>query len=108
MLLVLSTVLTLPTFSGFAYGSGPHVIAFTETGEVYSWGHNGYCELGNGSSSQCLSPTVIGPNLFGKKVIEVACGSHHSLALTRDGEVQLYSTECYAQSSVISVFDLVT
>ncbi|GFG32082.1 hypothetical protein Cfor_08566 [Coptotermes formosanus] len=72
---------------GFAYGSGPHVIAFTETGEVYSWGHNGYCELGNGSSNQCLFPTPIGANLSGKEVIEVACGSHHSLALTKDGEV---------------------
>ena len=70
---------------GFAYG--PHVIAFTEMGEVYSWGHNGYSELGNGSSSQCLFPTVIGSSLSGKEVIEVACGSHHSLALTRDGEV---------------------
>ncbi|XP_069687800.1 RCC1 and BTB domain-containing protein 1-like [Periplaneta americana] len=75
------------SIKGFAYGSGPHVIAYTETGEIYSWGHNGYCELGNGSSNQCLSPTIIGPNLVGKEVIEVACGSHHSLALTRDGEV---------------------
>ncbi|XP_023712816.2 RCC1 and BTB domain-containing protein 1 [Cryptotermes secundus] len=80
-------VLCYKKVKGFAYGSGPHVIAFTETGDTYSWGHNGYCELGNGSSNQCLSPTVIGPNLFGKEVIEVACGSHHSLALTRDGEV---------------------
>jgi RCC1 and BTB domain-containing protein len=67
---------------------------------MYSWGHNGYYELGNGSSSQCLSPTIIGPNLFGKEVIEVACGSHHSLALTRDGEVLLlFSTGCYVQNS---------
>jgi alpha-tubulin suppressor-like RCC1 family protein len=87
------------SFSGFAYGSGPHVIAFTETGDIYSWGHNGYYELGNGSSSQCLSPMVIGPNLFGKEVIEVACGSYHSLALTRDGEVPLFSTKCYDQNS---------
>jgi alpha-tubulin suppressor-like RCC1 family protein len=55
---------------------------------VYSWGHNGYSELGNGSSTQCLFPTVIGASLSGKEVIEVACGSHHSLALTRDGEVR--------------------
>lgn len=55
---------------------------------MYSWGHNGYSELGNGSSTQCLFPTVIGSSLSGKEVIEVACGSHHSLALTRDGEVR--------------------
>jgi alpha-tubulin suppressor-like RCC1 family protein len=89
---------------GFAYGSGPHVIAFTETGEVYSWGHNGYSELGNGSSTQCLFPTVIGSSLSGKEVIEVACGSHHSLALTRDGEVRCCSilyTEHTAQDEFL-------
>ncbi|XP_067014556.2 RCC1 and BTB domain-containing protein 1 isoform X1 [Anabrus simplex] len=72
---------------GFAYGSGPHVIAFTEAGELYSWGHNGYCELGNGSSNQCLAPILVQNALSTKHIIEVACGSHHSLALTDEGEV---------------------
>ena len=73
-------------------------------GEVYSWGHNGYSELGNGSSSQCLFPTVIGANLSGKEVIEVACGSHHSLALTRDGEVRcccVLFSQCTAQDEFL-------
>ena len=26
-----------------AYGSGPHVLALCKSGEVYTWGHNGYC-----------------------------------------------------------------
>lgn len=72
---------------GIAYGSGPHVLAFTDLGELYSWGHNGYCQLGNGSANPVQSPIVIGTNLLEKKVIEVACGSHHSMALTADGEV---------------------
>ena len=38
--------------TGFAYGSGPHVLAYTQSGELYSWGHNGYCQLGNGSTNQ--------------------------------------------------------
>ena len=42
---------------GFAYGSGPHVLAFTESGELYSWGHNGYCQLGNGSTNQVCNHT---------------------------------------------------
>ena len=37
---------------GFAYGSGPHVLAYTQSGELYSWGHNGYCQLGNGTTNQ--------------------------------------------------------
>lgn len=71
----------------FAYGSGPHVLAITKEGELYSWGHNGYCQLGNGGTNQGLSPGLISSNLIGRKVIEVACGSHHSMALTNEGEV---------------------
>ncbi|CAH1803231.1 unnamed protein product, partial [Owenia fusiformis] len=56
-------------------------------GEVYSWGHNGYCQLGNGSTNQCTTPTHVTTNLQGKVVVQVACGSHHSLALTSEGEV---------------------
>ncbi|KAK7864423.1 hypothetical protein R5R35_000463 [Gryllus longicercus] len=73
--------------AGFAYGSGPHVLAYTEDGDLYTWGHNGYCELGNGSSNQCWVPSLVQSMLTGKVVVEVACGSHHSLALTDDGEV---------------------
>lgn len=72
---------------GFAYGSGPHVLAYTQSGELYSWGHNGYCQLGNGTTNQGLIPTVVLGALTGKTVVEVACGSHHSICLTSDGEL---------------------
>lgn len=73
----------------FAFGVGPHVLALTEKGEVYSWGHNGYCELGNGSSNQAAIPAKVASNFEDKLIVGVACGSHHSLALTEDGEVIL-------------------
>nr|CAD7577020.1 unnamed protein product [Timema californicum] len=70
----------------FSYGTGPHVVAYTKNGDLYSWGNNGYCELGNGTSNPCFVPTlIILP--ASKEVVDVACGSHHTLALTRDGEV---------------------
>lgn len=72
---------------GFSYGSGPHVLAFTESGELYSWGHNGYCQLGNGSTNQGLTPSLIQNALLGRKVVQVACGSHHSICLTSDGDI---------------------
>ncbi|KAK6194794.1 hypothetical protein SNE40_000350 [Patella caerulea] len=70
-----------------AFGSGPHVLAVSGTGEVYSWGHNGYCQLGNGGSNQGLVPSLINSGLQGKRVVQVACGSHHSMARTQDGDV---------------------
>lgn len=79
----------------FAYGSGPHVLAITKDGELYSWGHNGYCQLGNGGTNQGLSPGLISSNFIGRKVIEVACGSHHSMALTSEGEVSCISLSLF-------------
>ncbi|XP_035769864.1 RCC1 and BTB domain-containing protein 1-like, partial [Neolamprologus brichardi] len=56
-------------------------------GHLFAWGHNGYSQLGNGSTNPGLSPVLITANLQNKKVKEVSCGSHHSMALTLDGEV---------------------
>lgn len=57
-------------------------------GEIYTWGHNAYSQLGNGTTNHSLVPCQISTNLINKKVIEVACGSHHSVILTSDGEVR--------------------
>ncbi|XP_074769393.1 RCC1 and BTB domain-containing protein 1 isoform X2 [Athene noctua] len=73
--------------SSLSYGSGPHVVLCTEDGEVYAWGHNGYSQLGNGTTNQGITPVQVCTNLLIKKVVEVACGSHHSMALSFDGDV---------------------
>ncbi|KAM9333946.1 RCC1 and BTB domain-containing protein 1 isoform 3-T3 [Symphorus nematophorus] len=70
-----------------SYGSGPHVLLAVDDGQLFAWGHNGYSQLGNGNTNQGLSPVLVTSNLQNKKVREVACGSHHSMALTQDGEV---------------------
>uniref|UniRef100_A0A8P0N743 RCC1 and BTB domain containing protein 1 n=2 Tax=Canis lupus familiaris TaxID=9615 RepID=A0A8P0N743_CANLF len=70
-----------------SYGSGPHVLLSTEDGVVYAWGHNGYSQLGNGTTNQGIAPIQVCTNLLIKQVVEVACGSHHSMALAADGEV---------------------
>lgn len=54
---------------------------------MYAWGHNGYSQLGNGATNQGVTPVQVCTNLLLKKVIEVACGSHHSMALSFDGDV---------------------
>ncbi|KAB1267662.1 RCC1 and BTB domain-containing protein 2 [Camelus dromedarius] len=70
-----------------SYGSGPHVVLATTEGEVFTWGHNAYSQLGNGTTNHGLVPCHISTNLSNKQVTEVACGSYHSLVLTSDGEV---------------------
>ena len=58
-------------------------------GVVYAWGHNGYSQLGNGTTNQGTAPVQVCTNLLIKQVVEVACGSHHSMALAADGEVSV-------------------
>ncbi|XP_041739058.1 RCC1 and BTB domain-containing protein 1 isoform X3 [Coregonus clupeaformis] len=70
-----------------SYGSGPHILLATEEGELFAWGHNGYSQLGNGTTNQGVAPVLVSASLLNKRVMEVACGSHHSLALTNTGEV---------------------
>lgn len=62
-------------------------------GELFAWGHNGYSQLGNGTTNQGVAPVLVSANLLNRKVTEVACGSHHSMALTDSGEVS--STFCF-------------
>ena len=62
------------------------IIIMPPDGDLFSWGHNGYCQLGNGSSNQGIQPVSIS-QYISHQVVRVACGSHHSLALTKDGEV---------------------
>lgn len=45
----------------------------------------GHCITG--TSCQTVVPTMVSSGLLGKKIIDVSCGSHHSIALTSEGEV---------------------
>lgn len=67
------------------------VCGLVADGHLFAWGHNGYSQLGNGSTNSGLSPVSITANLQNLKVTEVACGSHHSLALTQEGDVSIFS-----------------
>ncbi|KAL6039185.1 hypothetical protein STEG23_012209, partial [Scotinomys teguina] len=79
--------LTGKKIASLSYGSGPHIVLATTDGEVFTWGHNAYSQLGNGTTNHGLVPCHISTNLSNKQVIEVACGSYHSLVLTSDGEI---------------------
>lgn len=68
---------------------------FVADGQLFAWGHNSYSQLGNGTTNQGLSPLPVAINPLNKKVKEVACGSHHSVALTVDGEVAVSFIFCH-------------
>lgn len=80
-------VLCKKEIADIAYGMGPHILIVTGEGDLYSWGHGGYGQLGHSEGDKCTPVMVIMPTPT--KVCKVACGSYHSLAITVDGE--LYS-----------------
>jgi alpha-tubulin suppressor-like RCC1 family protein len=50
------------TYSQIVCGYG-HVLALTDEGEIYAWGSNNYGQLGNGTKTNKLIPSLIGNDL---------------------------------------------
>lgn len=49
---------------------------------MYSWGCNKYGQLGHGKNPQTqIFPRHIS-SLYGKPIIKISCGKHHTVALT--------------------------
>ncbi|XP_065335756.1 RCC1 and BTB domain-containing protein 2-like [Cloeon dipterum] len=66
------------------------IFAITGSGPVFSWGENGFGQLGLGTTEYTKVPTKILGSLKHKRVVQVACGNYHSLALTSEGEVYAF------------------
>ena len=65
-------------------------MVLTSDGAVYIWGWNYHGQLGNNTktnSNTIVAVQTIGTPLAGKKIVKIAAGQGHSLALTDDGMV---------------------
>ncbi len=62
-----------------------HTLALRRDGRVIAWGHNGWGELGNGSTIDRITD-MVEVDLPGPSVA-IAVGAFHSLALLEDGSV---------------------
>ncbi|XP_018308499.1 RCC1 and BTB domain-containing protein 1 [Mycetomoellerius zeteki] len=86
----------------FAYGIGPHVLALTKEGEIYSWGCNDRGQLGTEKSAQVITPILVQipvpeDSLSMKRIIDIACGINYSVALTEDGKIYTWGDNHYYQ-----------
>jgi alpha-tubulin suppressor-like RCC1 family protein len=75
---------------------GYHALALTSTGQIMAWGNGGFGELGNGHHVSRLSPVQV-KLPAGVKVVAIAAGSQHSLALTSTGEVLAWGRGSFGQ-----------
>ena len=75
-------------------------LAVTAKGRLLSWGDNTHGKLGLGTSGGNQSVPQLVTGLTGLEVRVIACGAHHSLALTADGELYVWGARARAASSV--------
>ncbi|KAL6190045.1 hypothetical protein ACLB2K_036446 [Fragaria x ananassa] len=70
---------------GIACGAR-HIVLVTRQGEVFSWGEESGGRLGHGVEADVSHPKLI-ITLSGMNVELVACGEHHTCAVTLSGEL---------------------
>lgn len=66
---------------------GYHSMALSFNGTVLTWGYNLNGELGDNSFILKYEATRVGALLQGKRIVQIAAGMHHSMALGSDGTV---------------------
>jgi len=73
-----------------------HVIAMSSDGAVYSWGLGVLGQLGHGD---CVDSGLPRPIQYfeGHTVVDIACGSHHSVVVTSAGQVFTFGSSEYGQ-----------
>ncbi|CAG9819004.1 unnamed protein product [Phaedon cochleariae] len=73
-----------------------HTLALTDFG-VYSWGSNAYGQLGHGRHvRECPRPHPVA-SLASRRVVEVAAGQYHGVALTDAGRVLTWGWGVHGQ-----------
>ena len=75
----------------YVAAGGGHTLAVSDDGQLWAWGCNKHGQLGHGSTSNVLVPSLVEgfarASLVGAAVMMAACGARHSLVLTRDATV---------------------
>ena len=75
---------------------GPSAYAIAADGSLYSWGSNGFGQLGNGSTSDSYSPVkVIMP--AGVNAIAISAPSNSAMAIGSDGNLYTWGRNGDAQ-----------
>ncbi|EYU43151.1 hypothetical protein ABFS82_08G118800 [Erythranthe guttata] len=81
-----SLVKALPEPVAAVSCGGFFTMALTEAGQLWNWGANSNYELGRGDKIGGWKPQPV-PTLKDVRVVQIASGGYHSLALTDKGEV---------------------
>ncbi|MEV4251993.1 Ig-like domain repeat protein [Spirillospora sp. NPDC049652] len=75
-------------------GGSQHNMALTSDGRVMAWGYNSYGQVGDGTTTQRLTP-VYATLPGGVTATQIDAGYYHSLALTSEGHVLAWGENYY-------------
>ncbi|CAN0164477.1 unnamed protein product [Ectocarpus sp. 6 AP-2014] len=73
-----------------------HTVALSRAGEVVAFGRNDYGQLGLGHRESTWQGGQV-PDLAGKRIIQVACGSYHTISLDDEGRVYPFGRNNHGQ-----------
>jgi alpha-tubulin suppressor-like RCC1 family protein len=77
-----------------------HSVLLDAQGKVWSFGVSSRGQLGHGDYDSQLAPKKVGGTLAREVVTAVACGQHHTVALTKNGEVFTWGMGKHGQCGV--------
>jgi tRNA A-37 threonylcarbamoyl transferase component Bud32 len=72
-----------------------HSMALTKDGSVYSWGSNGYSQLGISNTKDSNTPKQI--QMKDIIIDKITCGVYHSLLLTNNGVMYAFGSNFFGQ-----------
>ena len=70
------------------------VVRETQGTSVYCWGNNAYGQLGDGTTTNRLTPVKV-PGLY--TAVSVTCGAAHTCATLADGSQRCWGWNSYSQ-----------
>ncbi|WP_151087102.1 RCC1 domain-containing protein [Hymenobacter baengnokdamensis] len=74
-------------------------IALSASGTAYTWGYNNFGQLGNGSTTSSSTPGAVSQGAMptGTRLVQVAAGPSHMLALAADGTAYAWGSNSSGQ-----------
>ena len=75
-----------------------HTVALSVEGHVYTWGFGSHGRLGHDDTEDLWAPRLVEPGLFGgEKVVFVAAGGDHTVAVTTGGRLYTWGQGWHGQ-----------